>query len=198
MKLILTFTIAFTMLFATQNVAFSQNLSKQEKKEIKAKLKAFKKEPEKYKSMVTNYNTTIKSRDTEIEEMKLEMERVRAKARNDMEECQDTVAALQRRLAEAIAAAKPVGGATLPAGKSYGVQVGKFKFFDATQYFGTDKYLVNYKTAEGTEYVIIFFNDPKAAEACAHDIKKLGIKDAFVTKYIDGKRVPFDIRKDKE
>jgi hypothetical protein len=198
MKIILKLTLVCLLLFAISSAAFAQDLSKQEKKEIKAKLKAFKKEPEKYKSMVSNYANSIKTRDTQIEEMKLELERVRAKARNDMEECQDTVAALQRRLAEAIAAAKPVGGATLPAGKAYGVQVGKFKFFDATQYFGTDKYLVNYKTAEGTEYVIIFFNDPKAAEACAHDIKKLGIKDAFVTKYIDGKRVPFDIRKDKE
>jgi hypothetical protein len=38
-------------------------------------------------------------------------------------------------------------------------------------------------------YVISYFPDEETAKSFVADIRKLGIKDAFVSKYIDGVRV---------
>jgi hypothetical protein len=43
---------------------------------------------------------------------------------------------------------------------------------------------------EAHQYVISYFSNFEDADACKKDIRKLGIKDAFVTQYTDGKRVP--------
>ena len=171
--------------------AATTELSKEEKKEIKTKLKTFKKEPEKYKSMVNNYTKSIKDRDVELENTKAELAQLKASTDKKMQECNDSLAALQNRLAEALKNGS--GMAKLPAGESYGVQIGNYKFFDITKYFGSDKYLGNIEADGSHQYVVMYFTDPRNAEACTMDIKKLGVKDAFVTKYEDGKRVPFDI-----
>lgn len=184
------------LLILNIQISNAQTLSKDEKKGIKTQLKEYKKDPAKYKSMIDGYNKKIKSSDTQLEEMKLEVTRVKLRAKQDLQEANDTIAALQSRLTAAISA-QSVSGAKLPSGNSYGVQIGKYKFMDVTKYFGTDKYLNSFKLEDGNEYVVTFFLDPQAAEALANDIHKMGIKDAFVTKYIDGKRVPYDIRKEK-
>ena len=193
MKKILFLCLAF--LFISHITVSAQTMSKEEKKEIKNKLKTFKKEPEKYKSMVNNYNKSIKDRDVELESVKAELSKLQDKYNRQGQECSDTIAALEARLNAAL---KNVGSsmAKLPAGEAYGVQVGNYKFFDITKYFGSDKYLGNIEEDGAHQYIVMYFTDPKSAEACTLDFRKLGIKDAFVTKYVDGKRVPFDIRKD--
>lgn len=185
---------AIVFVVAPKDILAQKSLSKQEIKDIKAKLKSFKKQPETYKSMITNYDKSIKDRDAKMEAMELEIERLKKRYENDMKACEDSMNAQRERLAAALKAQASQGSATLPAGTAYGVQIGNYKFFDITQYFGKDKYLTAYNENDATQYVIIYFTDPKMADACRMDIQKLGIKDAFVTKYVDGKRVPFDIR----
>ncbi len=144
--------------------------------------------------MVTNYDNSIKTKDTKLEEMELEVTRWKTKYKLDLAEAEDSIAALRKRLTE-----MPVNIATaakLPQGTAYGVQLGNYKFFDITKYFGTDKYMIAFFDNECHQYVVSYFTDKESAEACRKDIKKLGIKDAFVTKYIDGKRVSFDMVKE--
>ncbi|MEI6312839.1 MAG: hypothetical protein WCP57_11315 [Bacteroidota bacterium] len=193
---VLLFYVLITLFYTNSMQAQSTELSKEEKKEIKAKLKSFKKAPETYKSMVAKYNQAIKDRDVKMEELELELGRWKSKYNFDMAECNDTVAALKTRLAAAINDASK-STAKLPAGLCYGVQLGNYKLFDITKYFGADKFLMAFFDNETHQYVISYFTDAASADACRQDIKKLGIKDAFVTKYIDGKRVPFDIKKDE-
>lgn len=192
---LLLFCILSILLYTNSSFAQTTELSKAEKKEIKVKLKSFKKAPETYKSMITNYNKSIKDRDTKMEELELEIGRLKSKYNFDMAECNDTVAALKTRLAAAINDASK-STAKLPAGLCYGVQLGNYKLFDITKYFGTDKFLMAFFDNETHQYVITYFPDAASADACRQDIKKLGIKGAFVTKYLDGKRVPFDIKKE--
>lgn len=170
-------------------------LTKDEKKEIKSKLNNFKKHPETYKSMVTNYDNSIKTKDTKLEEMELEVTRWKAKYKLDLAAAEDSIAALKKQIT-VVPVNNTATAAKLPQGTAYGVQLGNYKFYDITKYFGTDKYLIAFYDNECHQYVISFFTEKDSAEACRKDIKKLGIKDAFVTKYIDGKRVPFDMVKE--
>ncbi len=188
------FVLCFSIFISFGLQAQVKPLTKDEKKDIKSKLKEFKKHPEAYKSMVTNYDNSIKTKDTKLEEMELEVTRWKTKYKLDLAEAEDSITALRKRLTE-----MPVNIATaakLPQGTAYGVQLGNYKFFDITKYFGTDKYMIAFFDNECHQYVVSYFTDKESAEACRKDIKKLGIKDAFVTKYIDGKRVSFDMVKE--
>lgn len=189
-KLLLSLLV---ILFVNQTLMTAQSLSKDEKKEIKNKLKTFKKEPEKYKSMVSNYDKSIKDRDIDLENTKAELAKLKAQSSRQIQECNDSLSAMSARLTDAMKNGSGSTMAKLPAGESYGVQIGNYKFFDITKYFGSDKYLGNIEADGAHQYVVMYFTDPRSAEACTMDIRKLGIKDAFVTKYVDGKRVPFDI-----
>ena len=173
-----------------------KSLTKEEKKVIKSKLKDFKKKPETYKSMVTNYDNSIKAKDEKMEAMELEIERWKTKYKLDLAAAEDSIAALKKRMTE-VPNTIVTSGQKLPAGTVYGVQMGNYKFLDITKYFGTDKYMIAFFDNETHQYVISYFMDKESAEACRKDIRKLGIKDAFVTKYVDGKRVYFDMLKEE-
>jgi|LakMenE01Jun11ns_1017448.scaffolds.fasta_scaffold9834051_1 hypothetical protein len=202
MKTNLTLFFTILIMCIVSNIeAQNKNLSSTEKKEIKKKLKDFKKHPETYKSMVTNYDNSIKDRDTKMEEMELEIIRWKTKYRLDMKECNDSLFVLRERLkndtnsiqnstSNSVVSSTNGCGQKLPAGTVYGVQMGSYKFFDLTKYYGADKYMIAFFDNEAHQYVISYFSNFEDADACKKDIRKLGIKDAFVTQYTDGKRVP--------
>lgn len=173
----------------------AQPMSKAQKKEIKKELKSYMKSPEDFEKMKARYEKQIKDMKTEVEEANLERDRCKLLMKSEIQNCEDSINNLRSLLTakeETVKSTKSLSGTV------YGVQIGKYKFFDVTAYFGQDKYLNAFSTDAGFEYVALHFKTPKEAEAFAKDVQKMGIKDAFVTKYIDGKRVPFDIQKDKE
>lgn len=79
--------------------------------------------------------------------------------------------------------------ATAKRGTVYKVQFGLYKNFNITKYFDQPRY-IGYEEENGmNRYVISDFADENLAMNFVEDVRRMGIKDAFVAKYIDGKRV---------
>lgn len=75
------------------------------------------------------------------------------------------------------------------AGVTYKIQIGLYKQFNINRYFDDAKD-ISYETVDGkNRYVISSFDNEQTAEQFVQDVRKMGIKDAFVAKYVDGKRV---------
>jgi hypothetical protein len=75
------------------------------------------------------------------------------------------------------------------AGITYKIQIGLYKQFNINRYFDDAKD-ISYEIVDGkNRYVISSFDNEQTAEQFVQDVRKMGIKDAFVAKYVDGKRV---------
>ncbi len=177
------------------SLLLAQPMSKAQKKEIKKELKSYMKSPEDYEKIKSKHEKQIKELQTQVEEANLERDRCKLLMKSEIQNCEDSIRNLRSLLSTPEETPKSNGHTS---GTVYGVQIGKYKFFDVTAYFGQDKFLNAFSTESGFEYVALHFKNAPEAAAFAKDMQKMGIKDAFVTKYIDGKRVPFDIKKDKE
>lgn len=76
-------------------------------------------------------------------------------------------------------------------GVTYKVQIGAFKNKDLTKYFGTSKNFSGEVDADGTKkYTICFFKDYWEADNFKKYIREMGVKDAWVVAYKEGKRIP--------
>ncbi len=76
-------------------------------------------------------------------------------------------------------------------GVTYKVQIGAFKNKDLTKYFGTSKNFSGEVDADGTKkYTICFFKDYWEADNFKKYMREMGVKDAWVVAYKEGKRVP--------
>lgn len=75
------------------------------------------------------------------------------------------------------------------AGTTYKIQIGLYKTFNINRYFDDAKD-ISYEIVDGkNRYVISSFDNEQTAEQFVADVRKMGIKDAFVAKYVNGKRV---------
>jgi seryl-tRNA synthetase len=210
-KLYLLFACATLM----ANTAFAQELTKAEKKRLKDELKMYEKDLAGYKAKMEDIRTTLDSNDAEIKRLKDDV----AYASTKQAEQDNKIAALQVELKNAkdeallltgqeadgvsqevidkvqksraaASTAASGGGAAMSnepvAGTSFKVQIGLFKvnrFFDEARYLG-------YEEVDGMlRYIISSFPDEATAEKFVKDVRKMGIRDAFVAKYVDGKRV---------
>ncbi len=76
----------------------------------------------------------------------------------------------------------------------YRVQIGAFRMFNISHMFATTKYLNVSQQSGMNVYEITGFNSAQEAYAMAQELKKMGLKDAFVSRYVNGmKDFTFDI-----
>ena len=168
------------------------DLSKEEKKQIKAELKAFKKDPARFKSMIDKYKETIDSNEATLGRDKEAM----GKLTNTYADAQKKLASVEADLKFCMDKPEPkcpdvtADVLTIPSsGTIYKVQLGLYKKFDMNSYFYKPKY-VGVEKADGlNRYIVSYFEDKIEAEHFAADLRKLGLHDAFVSKYADGKRI---------
>lgn len=74
-------------------------------------------------------------------------------------------------------------------GTVYKVQIGLYKEFNINKYFAEPRF-IGYEEVDGmNRYIISYFPDEEIAKNFVADVRKMGIRDAFVSKYIDGQRV---------
>jgi len=177
------------MLFAcTTCFALSaQSLTKEQKKQLNDELKAYKKDLVTYYQEKEANKETFAANDSSIRRLKDEVA-VAAASSADLEQ---RVATLNKMLADC--ENKPVVQAdeasAIPMGTVYKVQIGFYKKYDITANFDKPKF-VGYEDVEGMKrYIISYFSTEEDAEKLKKDIRGLGIKDAFVAKYVDQQRV---------
>lgn len=177
-SLFLIGSIAFTGLNAD-----AQSLSKKEKKALKKELRQYKKHPETYKKMMDGKNETIASQEKTIEELNKTL----AGLRKENAAIMDSLEALNLKYNNLIA--KSINDPRkLPEGKVYQVQVGYYKNIDFESFNSTVRAVKAEQTADAERYVIGYFESLADAKAFAEDLRILGIKDAFVSQYINGIR----------
>lgn len=83
----------------------------------------------------------------------------------------------------------PTASTEVVPGTVYKIQIGLYKHFNINKYFDDLKTL-GYEQVDGkNRYVIGTFDNVATAKKFVEDVRKMGIKDAFVSKYVDGERV---------
>lgn len=177
----------------TINVAFAQKADKKKKKQVKKELKSYMKDTESYTKMIENYKEDAKESDEKI----AELQSFNKTLKEDNANLNKQILALNNQLSEKEfeleQALKNAGSAGFSdVGTEFRVQIGAYKKFDLTPYL-TKNQFIGYKKVDGVyQYYIGAWANADDAFAFAKEFNKLKIDDAFVTKYVDGVRVPYD------
>jgi TolA-binding protein len=189
MKRIMTlFAIALAVGVTTQAVA---QMSKDEQKEWKKRLKDT--SPEQYKSMVEE-NKSLKS---QVSSLRTELNNVdgRVSEKNsEIEQYQRQVSNLRDELAKAKAAGPASGGPGGAINENVGVvfkvQIGAFKKVDLSD--ANSSNFKEEKEGDLNKYTIGVFKDYWEADTFKKRLREMGVKEAWVVSYRDGKRVPIN------
>lgn len=181
----------------------SAQLTKEEKKEWKTKYKAYKKDLEGFKELVEE-NGTLKS---QLSTNKRQLSNLQSQ----MGEKDAKIADLQDQLNRAkaqIAAAKQAEMAAKDAlgnqkpmqvetkspismdGVVFKVQIGAFKKKDMSKFFDNNP-MFSGQSEDGLQKITIgFFKDYWEADTFKKYLREMGVKDAWIVPFKDGKRVP--------
>jgi len=190
MKKVILLMAAFAFTAQISNAA----IDKAEKKRIKKELKNYKKNPEQFKAMIENYKTTIDSNESTLNKQKKDL----IDAATNQSQLEQKLAALDKDLTDCRNKPVPVcpelkpqqAPGTIPStGTVYKVQIGLYSKFDLTEYFATPKYVGSEKVDNMNAYVVSYFDTEAEAQKFKGDLHRLGLRDAFVSKYTDGQRV---------
>jgi septal ring factor EnvC (AmiA/AmiB activator) len=170
----------------------AQDLSRAEKKALKKEIKAYKKNPASYKSIKVKNKTTIEQQEAVIEDLSKQLESLRLE-QNDL---RDSIKALAARYAELKMLEETRD--QVPMGTIYQVQLGLYERLDLKSFNREGLMVKAEETDAGKRYIIGFFKNVDDAKRFNKDVQKLGVKDAFVSKYEDGVRdMKFDANKVK-
>lgn len=203
MKKVLALTCIVAIVFSNLS---AQELTNEEIKRLKQELRNYLSDVAGYKAKMDDIRATLDSNEAEINRLK-----------DDMAYCSTKQAELENKVAAYDYEIKKVqqenvllkGGYTEPEkqdtqvvqqfvadmskpaekGTVYKVQIGLYKVFNINKYFEQPRF-IGYEEVDGlNRYIISYFPDEEIAKKFVEDVRKMGIKDAFVSKYIDGVRV---------
>ena len=186
-NLVILFCIVVVV--ASVSTTYAQ-LSKQEAKEWKKKAKALKKNPEELKNLydenaalkgeISGYKRQISSLEGQVKEKDNQIASMTQKLRS-ME--QDVAAAQQT------AVARPAGPAVDDSGVVFKVQIGAFRDRDMSKYFDNTENFSG-ETDEGVQKITLGrFRDYWEADTFKKYLREMGVSDAWIVPYKDGKRV---------
>ena len=196
-------TLAFCAVLMAASVS-AQQLSKEEKKRLKEELKGYMSNLEGYKAKMEDLHTTLDSNEAEIKQLKDDL----AYSSTKQAELENKVAAYDQQVQKLTQENQLLKGEYVEGGDTtvtqnyikdmknapqkgtvYKVQIGLYKEFNINKYFDQPRY-IGYEEVDGmNRYIISYFPDEETAKQFVVDVRKMGIKDAFVSKYIDGQRV---------
>jgi len=175
-------TVLLTLfLVLSFTAAEAQSLSKKEKKTIKKEIKTYKKDPEKWVSMQNRHTRDVQDLSDEIIDLKLKL----AAANIEKRALADKLATLE---ADYTSLKKSIPSTKLPAGTVYQVQMGYYQYLDLMSFNEKLKTIKAEEIDGAKRYIIGHFDDVMTALQFSNDIKALGVKDAFVSQYVDGVR----------
>lgn len=179
--------VTIVILSLVPYMSFSQ--TKAEKKKLKQELKTYKKmKPMEIRSMKLNYENKLKDKNNQVQQAKQLQKKVDS-LQTLLNSNGARISGLESQLlaAQAEAAGAKKGSAK---GYYYRVQLGAYKFFDVnTKATKDDDTFLTETKNEIDKYVVGLFFTLEEADKFKNDIRKLGIKDAFVVPYKDGQRI---------
>jgi hypothetical protein len=197
MKKLLVLTLSLLIGFSV-----SAQLSKEEKKEWKAKYKAYKKDLEGFKDLVEE-NGTLKSQLSTSKRQLTTLQSQMGDKDAKIAELQDQVTRMRAQVAAAKDAeleAKNAVGTSRPAkvskspmsmdGIVFKVQIGAFAKKDMSKFFDNNP-MFSGQDENGMQKITIgFFKDYWEADTFKKYLREMGVKDAWIVPFKDGKRVP--------
>jgi hypothetical protein len=197
MKKIIVLVLCLTVGFSA-----SAQLSKEEKKEWKTKYKAYKKDLEGFKELVEE-NGTLKSQLSTTKRQLSTLQSQMGEKDSKIAELQDQLTRAQAQIAaakEAEMAAKNALGTQKPVtitkspvsmdGVVFKVQIGAFEKKDMSKFFDNNP-MFSGEDENGMQKVTVgFFKDYWEADTFKKHLREMGVKDAWIVPYKDGKRVP--------
>ncbi len=190
MKKLLFLFAALT--FLGTGVLYAQ-LSKQEAKEWKRSKKAM--SVEDYKNMI-DQNTALQQ---QVNQMTAEISEAQSELQQKQEEVailQGKVQNLEQDLAETGVIDVSSGEAStantkVAKGVLFKVQIGAFRNKDLSKYFGSSDNFGGEVDGDGTQrYTLGNFTDYWQADKFKQYLREMGVKDAWIVPYKDGRRVP--------
>lgn len=182
--------ILFCIVFVVASVSTTHaQLSKQEAKEWKKKAKVLKKNPEELKALydenaalkgeISGYNRQISSLEGQVKEKDNQI----ASMTQRMREMEQEVATAQQ------AAASRPASAFDDSGVVFKVQIGAFRDRDMSKYFDNTENFSG-ETDEGVQKITLGrFRDYWEADTFKKYLREMGVGDAWIVPYKDGKRV---------
>lgn len=197
-KFILSLFIIFIM-SSIHNISFAQS-SKEINKRTKKELKQYLKNPQSYRRMIKNQKDEVELLNAEIESIREDFE----KADYLRSLYYDSLSALNYKIDSLSGKNKPINIDELNGNKNiatnsgveYRVQIGAYKLFDITKLLKYDQPIGYGKENELIYYFFGSWEDPIEAYKHTEIIRKNDVKDAFVVKFVDGRKVPYDYFKD--
>ena len=175
--LIILVTLGF---FINQSVQ-AQELTKTQKRALKKEIRTYKKNPEKLVKMQNQHQDKVNELSDEIARLNAQLKT----AELISEQLAEQLKLEQLRFVEL---EKTIPSTELPEGTVYQVQMGFYQYLDLVS-FNDKLKTVRAEEIDGKKrYVIGHFDNLLDAVQFSNDIKRIGVSDAFVTEYIDGKR----------
>lgn len=174
------------VLAVAPSVIFAQ--SSAEKKKLKKELKTYRKmKPLEIRSMKLNYESKLKDKKNQDLQFKM-MKRQFDSIQNVLNTNNAKISQLEVQLIQAQAAAannRSIGAK----GYYYRVQLGAYKFYDIKSKNASDESFNTESTPEMDKMTVGLFYTLAEADQFKEDIRRMGIKDAYVVPFKDGKRV---------
>lgn len=195
------------LMIGAGQATYAQKASKKEAKEEKKKEKLEKKL---WKKKAKNYSKAPLSLRDDLENTNKQLKELSAKNKelmNRLASCNKSVDSLEavnrakvnelaalnakyEKLQVAYEAQKNVTEKNITPGLVYKVQLGAFVHFDINKYLKDTGEAFEGENKDGmNKYTVGQFREYEVAEAFKKDVQKMGIKDAWITPLIDGKRV---------
>ena len=173
--------ILITFGFFITQTAQAQQLTKTQKRALKKEIRTYKKNPEKWVKMQNQHQSKVKELSDEIARLNAQLKT--AELNVDQLSKQLKLKQLSYEELE-----KTIPTTELPEGTVYQVQMGFYQYLDLVS-FNDKLKTVRAEEIDGKKrYVIGHFENLLDAVQFSNDIKRIGVSDAFVTEYIDGKR----------
>jgi len=190
------FIIPFCLVFMIAGVNTSRaqvELSKQEKKEWKKKAKDLKKNPAELKrifeenaslnSEISGYKRQISSLESRLGEKDTEMSQMRQR----VQQMESELSAARQKLESQSPSDRPVYD---DSGVIFKVQVGAFRNKDLSKYFDNTENFSGETTEDGVQKITLGrFRDYWEADNFKKYLREMGVSDAWIVPYKDGKRV---------
>jgi len=171
------------------------DLQKQLKKEWKKKAKTYVKNPLALKAREESFQKQVQDRDNQIAELQRrnrELAEQIAQLEDQLRARQYSLDSLQSevvRLKAAYEAEKRQARLDVMPGLVFKVQIGAFRLFDMRKYAQDNPFFESEALGDINRYTVGRFRDLALAEAFQKDIRRLGIKDAWIVPYKDGVRI---------
>lgn len=191
----LCLTAVIVLAFASQSQA--QNTVKQLDKKTKSELKEYMKNPSSYRKMIKNYKDQLEGYElqiTELQEDFYKADYLRILYYDSIQELREQIAEANTTTIIDNTTGEPITESSMFSndGTDYRVQIGAYRYFDSTELLKFNQ-PISFDRVNGViHYYLGSWGSADDAYDFALAIRKLKIDDAFVTKYVDGSRIPYD------